>query len=144
VTSSTASTAQPSPASRQTNQSQKISSVDSTEVYSAIDYSGLLQGDVGGDTSGYRDSSSLRNLLLRRGARLAIASNSPSWHVKRVLAALGLSNIQWCVVITSDVAEGLTKADALFWSTLLETYQTHPHGVTYYSKGNHTNDQTLT
>ena len=104
------------------------------EVYSAIDYSGLLKSDAGGDTSGYKHSSSLRHLLLRSGARLAIASNSPSWHVKRVLAALGLSNIQWCAVITPDVAEGLTKADALFWSTLLETYQTHPHGV-WWAKG---------
>ena len=99
------------------------------EVYGAIDYSGLLGGrGLNGDDSGYKHRGSVREILMRSGARIAIASNSPSWHVKRVLAALGLSDIELCAMLTPDSCGGLTKSDPLFWSTLVEQYQPSREG----------------
>ena len=94
------------------------------EVYSAIDYSGLLDSDgAEGDSSGYKHSASVRAILQRCDARLALASNSPSWHVQRVLTLMGLADLDWCLQLTPDVREGLTKSDPLFWSPLVEQYQ---------------------
>jgi FMN phosphatase YigB (HAD superfamily) len=91
------------------------------EVYGAIDYSLLLGGSGGaGDSSGYKHCGSVREILTRSGARMAIASNSPSWHVERVLAALGLSQLPWCAILTPDTVGWLTKSDAQFWAPLLE------------------------
>jgi len=95
------------------------------EVYGAIDYSRLLGGGAEGDASGYKHSSSVREILMRSGVRVAIASNSPSWHVDRVLAALGLAHVPLCAKLTPDLVGGLTKSDPLYWSPLLERYQPH-------------------
>jgi FMN phosphatase YigB (HAD superfamily) len=94
------------------------------EVYGTIDYSQLLGAAAEGDASGYKHICSVRELLLRSGVRVAIASNSPSWHVHRVLCALGLSRVPWCAILTPDLVGGFTKSDPLFWSPILEKY--HP------------------
>jgi FMN phosphatase YigB (HAD superfamily) len=106
------------------------------EVYGAIDYSRLLGATADGDASGYKHCGSVRELLTRSGARVAIASNSPSWHVHRVLAALGLSRVPWCAILTPDLVGGFTKADPLYWSPLLEKYQARPVFIyAYYTLG---------
>jgi len=108
------------------------------EVYGAIDYSRLLGAAAEGDASGYKHSCSVRELLLRSGVRVAIASNSPSWHVHRVLRALGLSRVPWCAILTPDLVGGFTKSDPLFWSPILEKY--HPRregGEAFFTQCGH-------
>ena len=85
-----------------------------------MDYSALLKlhqpTSSGGLTTGYSHSansqmSELRNLLEQIGSptgsldnplRLYLASNSPSWHVRKVVQALGLMSVKWRGLATPD------------------------------------------
>lgn len=71
---------------------------------------------------GYHHETRLLDLVSRVKAPVYLASNSPSSHVYKVLAALGMTTFGWAGIITPDTSGFLTKGDALFWSGLLAIY----------------------
>jgi len=87
-------------------------------IYDKLDYSGLLrlyQPSTSGAShlnTGYshqqasQDMAQLRELLEHMDCPLYLASNSPSWHVRKVVQALGLLNVPWSGVVTPDESRG--------------------------------------
>lgn len=75
-------------------------------VYGQIDYSSLLLEQTTQQSStGYsmiRDRKLLHQLLHFCPHPIWVASNSPSWHVRRTLEAMGLGDIQFEKVFTPD------------------------------------------
>ena len=53
---------------------------------------------------------------------VVIASNSPVFHVKRVLTRLGLSNLNVAAYLTPERRGGITKCEAAFWDPLFDLY----------------------
>jgi hypothetical protein len=79
------------------------------EIWSNMDYTGLLlqhQPAMQSFTTGYSHPSSqiaqLRALLEGTKCPLYLASNSPSWHVKKTLQAMGLLSVPWAGLATPD------------------------------------------
>ena len=79
------------------------------EIYTGIDMSSLRRSSSSNghdDTStGYSHESATGNLrrqLQRMPYPIYLASNSPSWHIHRVLDALGLTEIPWAGILTPD------------------------------------------
>lgn len=84
-------------------------------VYKGLDVS-LIVPKLGGDDGNgdgkngstgythatYKQAQLVRRLLLAAHRPLAVASNSPSWHIRRVLAALGLARLPLSLVFTPD------------------------------------------
>lgn len=105
------------------------------QVWSNIDYSCLTSSqNTGGDTTGYSHISkitALQDLLLSIRSPIYFASNSPSWHVKAVLQALGLSSMCNTEILAPDTVEVgdedfhfPTKAHPLvFFRSLLMKYK---------------------
>ena len=78
-------------------------------IYDGFDYSSLLnlhQAQSHQQSTGYShqgdEIAQLRDLLETQSIPLYLASNSPSWHVKKVIQALGLMNIPWKGVVSPD------------------------------------------
>ncbi|CAJ1957284.1 unnamed protein product [Cylindrotheca closterium] len=75
-------------------------------VYKKIDYSSLLLESTAQESStGYsmtRDRKQLRQLLRFCPHPIWISSNSPSWHVRRTLEAMGLADIHFERCFTPD------------------------------------------
>jgi FMN phosphatase YigB (HAD superfamily) len=105
-----------------------------SEVYQDIDLSGLSSCDAystsqHGDATGYRHRLAWIQMLRDLPCHKYIASNSPAYHVHRVLAALGLADINWDSILcatadctNNDVKTSLTKADAAFYSSILQQH----------------------
>jgi beta-phosphoglucomutase-like phosphatase (HAD superfamily) len=62
------------------------------------------------------------NSLHRLDCPIVVASNSPVFHVKRVLTRLGLSKLKISAFITPERRSGLTKNEPRFWDPLFELY----------------------
>lgn len=62
------------------------------------------------------------NSLHRLDCPIVVASNSPVFHVKRVLTRLGLSQLKVAAFITPERRSGLTKNEPKFWEPLFELY----------------------
>jgi len=98
------------------------------EVYDPIEFSSLAtaQRRAHMDDTGYSHAgdslSSLREYLMNLPYPLYLASNSPSWHVHKVLQALGLSKVPWKGLLTPDL---VTHDDTL-------PYPTKAHPQVYY------------
>ena len=58
---------------------------------------------------------------------IVVASNSPVFHVKRVLARLGLTKLKVDAFITPERRNGLTKNEAEFWDPLFELFPPKEH-----------------
>lgn len=103
------------------------------QVYADIDLSGLTRDDSAtSTTTGYSPQSAstrrLANVLNCIPYPMYLTSNSPKYHVRRVLRALGLAHIPWAGIVTPDTFLPLTyptKAGQpdLFYQTIL---QKHP------------------
>jgi FMN phosphatase YigB (HAD superfamily) len=105
-----------------------------SEVYQDIDLSGLSSCDANssqhGDATGYRHRLAWVQMLRDLPCPKYIASNSPAYHVHRVLAALGLADVHWngklCATpdctTNNDVKTSLTKANAAFYSSILHNH----------------------
>eukprot|EP00547_Thalassionema_nitzschioides_P004201 CAMPEP_0194214746 /NCGR_PEP_ID=MMETSP0156-20130528/16098_1 /TAXON_ID=33649 /ORGANISM="Thalassionema nitzschioides, Strain L26-B" /LENGTH=852 /DNA_ID=CAMNT_0038943079 /DNA_START=226 /DNA_END=2781 /DNA_ORIENTATION=- len=105
------------------------------QVWSDMDYSSLLSSKRnGGDTTGYSHiakRSALQDLLSSIRCPIYFASNSPSWHVKAVLEALGLSAFSNAVILAPDTVKAYkeeldfpTKAHPLvFFRSLIKKYE---------------------
>ena len=53
---------------------------------------------------------------------IVIASNSPIFHVKRVLTRLGLANLNVSAFLTPERLGGLTKVEPEFWAPIFDLY----------------------
>ena len=62
------------------------------------------------------------NSLHRLDCPIVVASNSPVFHVKRVLTRLGLSQLKVAAFITPERRSGFTKNEPEFWDPLFELY----------------------
>ena len=98
------------------------------EVYDTIDVRPLIQGRRSHmDDTGYSHAGdslvSLQRYLEHIPHPIYVASNSPSWHVAKVLAALGLSNVPWEGMLTPDL---ITHDEHL-------PFPTKAHPETFYS-----------
>jgi threonine dehydrogenase-like Zn-dependent dehydrogenase len=80
-------------------------------VYKDLDVSRLLPASnyFAGGSTGYSHASAaanrndvLRTLLKSSPHDMFLASNSPSWHVRRVLQAMGLASLEWKGIFTPD------------------------------------------
>lgn len=101
------------------------------KIYCDLDYTALLQShrwSPGTLTTGYTHRGSeiaqLRALLEKQRAPLYLASNSPSWHVRKVLQALGLLNVPWAGMITPDEDRDHKPPDGSTTGTV--EYQVYP------------------
>lgn len=78
-----------------------------------------------GDTlcTGYsEDMASALRSLEKFKCPIVIASNSPTYHVKRVLSRLGLAHLPVQYIITPERRGGLTKAEPKFWEIFTELF----------------------
>ena len=80
------------------------------EVYRDIDMSSLLpSGESVHKSTGYshheQEQSLIHQLLKGCPHPLAIASNSPSWHVQKVLRCMGLGGLTFDQILTPDSSE---------------------------------------
>lgn len=60
--------------------------------------------------------------ISNHGIPIVIASNSPVFHVKRVLSRLGLAKLPIHSIITPERRIGLTKCEKEFWKSLLSLF----------------------
>ncbi|CAB9499137.1 Uncharacterized zinc-type alcohol dehydrogenase-like protein YcjQ [Seminavis robusta] len=90
----------------------------------SMDYTALLQLHQPSSqslTTGYshsddsaRQLAQLRSLLQRIPYPLYLASNSPSWHVRTVLQALGMLNVPWSGLTTPDQSRRGVDGDTTY------------------------------
>ena len=71
-----------------------------------------------------RSGEVLRSLkrIAGSGVPVVVASNSPIFHVKRVLTRLGLANLPVAAFLTPERIGGVLKTDKHFWQPLLDLY----------------------
>ena len=95
------------------------------DVYPHLDMSLLRKysGIKARGNTGYNvEMGDALNSLHQLDCPIVIASNSPVFHVKRVLARLGLTKLKVAAFITPERRNGLTKNEAAFWDPLFELY----------------------
>jgi len=101
------------------------------EVYPGIDmsrlrrysFSGLASGSsTGYGTAGHADLRRCLDALHRVGCPVVLASNSPVFHVKRVLTRLGLATLDVAAYLTPERRGGVTKNEPAFWDPLFALY----------------------
>jgi len=108
-----------------------------TRVYRDLDMSALIKYSTDcSDTedhmnTGYSGSSSVQKTRIalqslhsisKLGIPIVIASNSPAFHVHRVLYRLGLAELPLAAIITPERNGGTMKNEAAFWTPLLEMF----------------------
>ena len=105
-------------------------------VYPALDMSRLLKYSsisAAGSSTGYHPSIMRRahQALLRiKDCPIVLASNSPVFHVKRVLTRLGLANLNISAFITPERTGGAMKTEREYWDHLLQLYPTDRYTCT--------------
>ena len=99
------------------------------DVYPGIDMSWLRKYSSGavGTSTGYSSGEHLAmrasfDTLHNFDCPVVVASNSPVFHVKRVLTRLGLANLKVASFITPERRGGITKNEPSFWDPLFELY----------------------
>ena len=101
------------------------------EVYPGIDmsrlrrysFSGLASGSsTGYGSAGHADLRRCLDALHRVGCPVVVASNSPVFHVKRVLTRLGLATLDVAAYLTPERRGGVTKNEPAFWDPLFALY----------------------
>ena len=95
------------------------------DVYPHMDMSLLRKYSIPtakGNTGYNVEMGGALNSLHQLDCPIVIASNSPIFHVNRVLTRLGLSKLKVAAFITPDRRGGLTKNEPSFWDPLFELY----------------------
>ena len=97
------------------------------EVYPHLDMSGLCKySRSASGSTGYSALTATHAKALKALHRLrcpiVLASNSPVFHLKRVLARLGLATLPVAHYLTPERRGGVTKAEPAFWDSLLQLY----------------------
>jgi FMN phosphatase YigB (HAD superfamily) len=98
------------------------------DVYPDLDMRRLQKySDAATESSGYaivQDVLAQRALhgIAALGIPIVICSNSPMFHVKRVLNRIGLADLDVAAYVTPEQRGGLTKREEPFWDALLELY----------------------
>ncbi len=87
-------------------------------VYQNVQLKPLLlhsygRGRNGGGSAGLHYGVAWRRLLKGLQCRKVLVSNSPSWHVHRILSALGLADLEWDGLLTPDLCQWSTKTSPL-------------------------------
>ncbi len=89
-------------------------------VYQNVELKPLLlhsygrgSGAGGCGFAGTQDGVVWHSLLKNLQCRKFLVSNSPSWHVHRILSALGLADLEWDGILTPDLRQWSTKASPL-------------------------------
>eukprot|EP01041_Mallomonas_annulata_P008297 gene8297-17058_t len=102
-----------------------------SEAYPYIDMSKLSKyAKKYNSLTGYSfDSTSLHSLSKLKN-KLILASNSPVFHVKRVLTRLGLNNLKFDSYFTPERMNGILKSDPKFWNILLKVYPQDKYDLT--------------
>ncbi|RYH00630.1 hypothetical protein EON65_49000, partial [archaeon] len=92
------------------------------EVFSNLDLSKLNKytNSATGTTIGKMQR--VHKALLSLPYPIILASNSPVFHVRKVLSRLGLGALKPAMVLTPERRGGLTKNEEDFWAPLLHTY----------------------
>jgi threonine dehydrogenase-like Zn-dependent dehydrogenase/FMN phosphatase YigB (HAD superfamily) len=97
-------------------------------IYGEIDYSALLQMHQPSSNqlaTGYSHQGSqitqLRDLLETQNSILYLASNSPSWHIRKVVQALGLMKVPWTGIVTPD-----QEQQSLIRTSIQSKYHVYP------------------
>ena len=98
-------------------------------VYNNLDLSKLRKYTTILDTAtGYTsDNIDAFQALYHLKCPIVIASNSPSYHIKRVLSRLGLGTLPIACVLTPERCNGYMKTERQFWDPLLKLYPTHKY-----------------
>jgi FMN phosphatase YigB (HAD superfamily) len=96
----------------------------SNEIFSRLDLQQLNKyTDSLYDSTGYTfETFSALKCLPYIKYPIVIASNSPKYHVKRVLARLGLINLPISMYLTPDTQNGCTKCEPGFWNSFFAKY----------------------
>ena len=95
------------------------------DVYPNLDMSLLrkYRASSSKGSTGYNvEMGSALRSLHNMDCPIVVASNSPVFHVKRVLTRLGLSKLKVQAFITPERRGGITKNEAKFWDPLFELY----------------------
>lgn len=95
------------------------------EVYPNLDMSLLRKYSASASkgSTGYNvEMGSALRSLHNMDCPIVVASNSPVFHVKRVLTRLGLSKLKVEAFITPERRGGITKNEAKFWDPLFELF----------------------
>ena len=100
------------------------------DVYPSIDMSLLRKYSMIHGVSSIQTGYSSNTAAMRKcldslhdmDCPVVIASNSPVFHVKRVLTRLGLSNLNVAAYLTPERRGGITKNEASFWDPLFDLY----------------------
>ena len=77
------------------------------------------------------------SLLSKLDHKIVIASNSPIFHVKRVLSRLGLANMPVDSIVTPERRNGLTKKESEFWDIIFELYPKEQYKCTLIDDNHH-------
>jgi FMN phosphatase YigB (HAD superfamily) len=97
-------------------------------VYPNLDMSKLrkylLLRRIADNLTGYRFEEIRRahTALLSIKSPIVIASNSPVFHIKRIINRLGLKGLKVQAYLTPERRAGLTKCEPAFWTPLLQLY----------------------
>ena len=95
------------------------------DVYPYMDMSLLRKYSIPtakGNTGYNVEMGGALNSLHHLDCPIVVASNSPVFHVNRVLTRLGLSKLKIAAFITPERRGGLTKNEPAFWDPLFELY----------------------
>ena len=105
------------------------------DVYPSIDMSLLRKYSMNHGVSSIQTGYSSNTDAMRKcldalhdlHCPVVIASNSPVFHVKRVLTRLGLSNLNVAAYLTPERRGGITKCEASFWDPLFDLFPKDKH-----------------
>jgi FMN phosphatase YigB (HAD superfamily) len=95
------------------------------DVYPNMDMSLLRKYSIpsANKNTGYNvEMGSALSSLHQFDCPIVVASNSPIFHVNRVLTRLGLSKLKVAAFLTPERRGGLTKNEPAFWDPLFEMY----------------------
>ncbi len=77
------------------------------------------------------------SLLSKLDHKIVIASNSPIFHVKRVLSRLGLAHLPVDSIVTPERRNGLTKKESEFWDIIFDLYPKEHYKCTLIDDNHH-------
>lgn len=116
------------------------------EVYPRINMDKLRKYNMGSistsDNTGYNSNAHRLHrrslsLLSKLDHKIVIASNSPIFHVKRVLSRLGLAHLPVDSIITPERRNGLTKKESEFWDVIFDLYPKEQYKCTLIDDNHH-------
>jgi hypothetical protein len=84
------------------------------------------------DWSGYHlhNSKILKSLFKFKDFKIVVASNSPKYHVDRVLRRLGLHTLSISAYLTPERRNGFIKNQPEFWEPLFELFPSEQYSMT--------------